>query len=67
MSRPVPNPHPFDAPEWTETFHRSLSEEDSHREHRAALDATVFAGCAARDEVVFELEDGELRPGLRRS
>jgi hypothetical protein len=39
----------------------SLSEEASHREHHAALEATLFERRDAADEVVFELESGELR------
>lgn len=39
----------------------SLSEEQSHREHRAALEATVFGRRLRDDELVFELEAGRLR------
>ena len=42
------------------TAANALSEEQSHREHRAALEATVF-GRALRDELIFELEAGRLR------
>ncbi len=38
----------------------ALSEEESHREHRAALEATLFVSAGAEDELVFELEDGKL-------
>jgi hypothetical protein len=44
----------------------SLSEEASHREHCAALDATVFRRDGKVEEVVFELEDGCLRLQGRR-
>lgn len=39
----------------------SISEEDSHREHAAALDATLFRKPGCDDELVFELEGGCLR------
>jgi hypothetical protein len=39
---------------------RPVTEEASFLEHRAALDATVFAGQGG-DELVFELEAGRLR------
>lgn len=37
------------------------SEPESHSEHRAALDATLFRGGAEIDELVIELDSGELR------
>jgi len=37
------------------------SERESHSEHRAALDATLFRGDAEIDELVIELDSGELR------
>ena len=37
------------------------SEEESHREHRAALEATLFHDPASPDEVVLELDSGLLR------
>jgi hypothetical protein len=44
-----------------------LSEEASHREHCAALDATLFRPQApSGDEVVFELDEGCLRLYGRR-
>jgi len=44
-----------------------LSEEASHREHCAALDATLFRRHAdSGDEVVFELDKGCLRLQGRR-
>ena len=39
----------------------ALSEEESHREHRAALEATLFRKRASEDEVVLELAEGQLR------
>jgi hypothetical protein len=39
---------------------RPVSEEASFLEHRAALDATLFAACGPK-EFVFELEAGRLR------
>jgi len=36
-------------------------EEQSHLEHRAALEATLFQESGAVDEVVLELEAGRLR------
>ncbi|HPG27736.1 MAG: hypothetical protein H6748_09075 [Spirochaetaceae bacterium] len=37
------------------------SERESHSEHRAALDATVFRPSGDPSELVLELEAGELR------
>ena len=37
------------------------SEPESHIEHQAALDATVFRGARDSDELVLELDSGELR------
>lgn len=37
------------------------SEPESHTEHQAALDATVFGGPAESAEIVLELDAGELR------
>lgn len=37
------------------------SEPESHTEHQAALDATVFRGSVESREIVFELEAGRLR------
>lgn len=37
------------------------SESESHTEHQAALDATLFHSCGDSHELVFELEAGELR------
>ena len=37
------------------------SEPESHTEHRAALDATIFRAGADPYELVLELEAGELR------
>ncbi len=37
------------------------SEPESHTEHQAALDATVFHVAAESDELVFELDAGQLR------
>lgn len=37
------------------------SEEESHREHRAALEATLFHDPTRGDEVVLELDSGLLR------
>ncbi|MBW2230103.1 MAG: hypothetical protein JRG92_13400 [Deltaproteobacteria bacterium] len=48
----------------TESWHSSelpLSEAESHREHAAALAATVFRKSGADDELVLELEGGRLR------
>jgi hypothetical protein len=39
----------------------ALSEADSHREHAAALEATVFRRPGTEDELVFELDGGHLR------
>lgn len=39
----------------------SLSEEQIHREHAAALAATLFHDPSSRDEVVLELDSGLLR------
>jgi hypothetical protein len=39
----------------------SPSEGQSHTEHRAALDATLFRAEPDPDELVLELEAGELR------
>jgi hypothetical protein len=39
----------------------SPSEPESHIEHQAALDATLFRTARASNELVFELEAGELR------
>jgi len=36
------------------------TEEDSHREHRAALEATLLQTASPVDELIFELEDGRL-------
>lgn len=52
-------PEPW-APVWS-----GPSERESHFEHRAALDATVFRPDRDARELVLELEAGELR--LRRS
>ncbi len=38
-----------------------LSEEQIHREHSAALAATIFHDPSSRDEVVLELDSGLLR------
>ncbi|MAG31488.1 MAG: hypothetical protein CL908_11440 [Deltaproteobacteria bacterium] len=38
-----------------------LSEPESHTEHQAALDATVFRCAGDAYELVLELEAGELR------
>ncbi|MFK7896204.1 MAG: hypothetical protein AB8G23_10230 [Myxococcota bacterium] len=45
------------------------SEPESHTEHQAALDATVFGGASAASELVLELDAGELRvrPGASRA
>ena len=51
----VPGP---DSPEPTAA---ALSEEQSHGEHRAALEATLFEKPCVDDELVFELEGGQLR------
>jgi hypothetical protein len=40
----------------------ALSEEASHREHDDALEATIFEGSGTREELVFELDRGQLRP-----
>jgi len=40
---------------------RAPSEEEIHREHRAALEATLFRDSRSCDELVFELESGLLR------
>jgi hypothetical protein len=37
------------------------SEPESHTEHQAALDATLFQASGDYQELVFELERGELR------
>ena len=37
------------------------SEPESHTEHQAALDATVFRGVEGPCEIVLELDSGELR------
>lgn len=37
------------------------SEPESHTEHQAALDATVFRGAGDPYELVLELEAGQLR------
>jgi len=39
----------------------SLTEEQIHREHSAALAATLFHDPSSRDEVVLELDSGLLR------
>ena len=39
----------------------SLTEEDSHWEHRAALEATLFRASGADEELVLMLDGGELR------
>jgi hypothetical protein len=39
----------------------SPSEDQSHSEHRAALDATVFGNSGAREEFLLELDAGQLR------
>jgi hypothetical protein len=41
------------------------SEPESHTEHEAALDATLFHSAGEASELVLELEAGELR--VRRS
>ncbi len=41
-----------------------LSEPESHTEHQAALEATLFRASRDFEELVFELDGGELR--LRR-
>lgn len=38
-----------------------LSESESHLEHQAALDATLFHAVGHVHELVFELDAGELR------
>ncbi|HIG72466.1 MAG: hypothetical protein ABGX04_16045 [Myxococcales bacterium] len=38
-----------------------LSEPESHIEHRAALDATLFRPAGSADELVLELDGGKLR------
>jgi hypothetical protein len=38
-----------------------LTEEDSHREHRAALEATLFRVSGVDEELVLMLDGGELR------
>jgi len=43
----------------------SLSEPESYTEHQAALDATLFSPDGAANELVLELEAGELR--IRRA
>jgi len=40
---------------------RSLSEEASHQDHHAALAATVFGRLRPEDELVLELDAGQLR------
>lgn len=37
------------------------SEPESHAEHQAALDATLFRALGESHELVFELDAGELR------
>jgi len=37
------------------------SEEEVHREHRDALEATLLEPLAPADELIFELENGQLR------
>jgi hypothetical protein len=39
------------------------SEEETHAEHLAALQATLFAGPAGEPEIVLVLEDGRLVAG----
>jgi len=60
-----PGPHTHRQPETRAAQVRDVagpSEEDIHREHRAALEATLFhEGGAAPSEVVLELERGSLR------
>ena len=36
------------------------SEEEIHREHRAALEATLFRGAGPHDELILELDRGLL-------
>jgi len=67
MSRPVPNMCTSHHPDSAEDSKHPLCEEDSHREHRAALDATIFAPASPRDEFVFELKNGQLRHGSRQA
>ena len=43
----------------------SLSEPESYTEHQAALDATLFRSDRDANELVLELEAGELR--IRRA
>jgi len=52
---PRPLRDPFTSPDL------ALSEEESHREHSAALAATVFRSARIDDELVFELDQGCLR------
>ncbi len=40
---------------------RLMSEPESHTEHQAALDATLFRACDASEELVLELDSGTLR------
>lgn len=44
----------------------TLSEEASHREHCAALEATLFRRDGEHEELVFELDGGRLRMQGRR-
>ena len=37
------------------------SEPESHTEHQAALDATLFQPCGDSQELVIELDSGKLR------
>jgi hypothetical protein len=53
--KPVPESESWPKPEL------ALSEEDSHREHAAALAATIFRRAGCEEELVFELEGGHLR------
>jgi hypothetical protein len=42
-------------------YEPGLSEPQSYLEHEAALEATLFDPRGDRDEIVFELDAGELR------
>ena len=44
-------------PTWAEP----MSEPESHTDHQAALDATLFRASAGADELVLVLEAGKLR------
>ena len=51
----------LDVPHFAHLRASGPSEAESHGEHRAALDATLFREAPMPDEWVFELDAGQLR------